>query len=130
VNEQYWAGAAAGVLRLQRCARCGSHQFYPRPLCISCGAEDVVWVDTCGRGVVHTFTIVRKSGTPAVVGDAPFVVAIVELEEGPRLTTNVRTDRVDDVYIGMPVTACFDVKRGERTYPIFVPEHPAADDKR
>jgi uncharacterized OB-fold protein len=83
----FWAAAAEHKLLIQRCAACGTHQFYPRPFCLSCGGRQVEWVEAAGTGTVHATTRVHLQ----VLSDLepPYIVALVELDEGPRLVTNL-----------------------------------------
>jgi uncharacterized OB-fold protein len=106
VNAAYWAAAAEGRLLIQECAHCRHRQFYPRALCTRCGGEPE-WLECSGRGTVHTFTIVRQMGMRPFRDELPYVVAMVELEEGPMLMGNVTDCDPDSVRIGMPVEAYF-----------------------
>lgn len=83
----FWAAAERRELVIQRCTACGTHQFYPRPFCLSCGSHDVEWVETAGTGIVHATTTVHLQVLPDM--EPPYVVALVELDEGPRLVTNL-----------------------------------------
>jgi uncharacterized OB-fold protein len=82
--------------------------FYPRPTCPSCGSLELEWQEASGDATVHTFTIARRSTHPAFNGREPYVVAIVELAEGPRVTTSIVDCDPDDVRVGMPVRLTFD----------------------
>lgn len=104
VSAPFWAAAAEGRLLFQRCPGCGHRQFYPRAACTACGA-DPEWAEAAGLGVVHTFTIVRQFGAPPFKEELPYVVAMIELEEGVRMMGNVTGCDVADVSIGMPVEA-------------------------
>lgn len=104
VSRPFWEAAAEGRLLFQECPVCGHRQFYPRALCTACGA-DPVWAEASGRGTVHTYTIVRQYGGPPFRDELPYVVAVVELEEGIRMLGNVTDCPVDDVAVGMPVEA-------------------------
>jgi uncharacterized OB-fold protein len=84
---EYWAATAQHRLLVQRCAACGHHQFYPRPFCLGCESRDVCWQEVTGRGHVYSMTTVRIRVHPRL--SPPYVVALVELDEGPRLLTNV-----------------------------------------
>ena len=84
--------------------QCGHHQHYPRKLCIRCGGEPA-WQPASGRGTVHTFTVVRQFGLPPFRDELPYVVAMIELEEGVRMLGNVTDIPPDDVHIGMSVEA-------------------------
>jgi uncharacterized OB-fold protein len=104
VAGEFWSAAAEGRLLIQRCAECGARQFYPRQVCATCGTTPE-WEQASGDGVVHTFTIVRQNGAKPFSGELPYVVAIVELAEGPRMMGNVTGCAPEDVTVGMPVRA-------------------------
>ena len=102
VNAEYWRAAADGRLLIQRCPACDHRQFYPRAICTSCGATPE-WEQASGRGVVHTYTVIRQNHAAPFKDLLPYVVAMIELEEGPLLMGNVVDCDVDDVRIGAPV---------------------------
>jgi uncharacterized OB-fold protein len=102
----YWDAAAAGRLVLPVCNACGLVIWYPRSWCPACGAESVVWTELSGRGTVYACTVIRKGMGPWAAA-VPYVGAYVELEEGPRVLTNVVTDDPSSVHVGMAVTAVF-----------------------
>ncbi len=104
VSGTFWSAAAEGRLLIQRCPSCGHGQFYPRALCVACGA-DPEWEEVSGRGTVHTFTVIRQQGLPAFRDETPYVVAMVDLEEGPRMMGNVTGCGVEEVRVGMAVRA-------------------------
>jgi uncharacterized OB-fold protein len=104
VVGEFWSAAADGRLLIQRCTACGTRQFYPRQVCAACGSTPE-WEQASGRGVVHTFTIVRQNGAKPFSAELPYVVAIVELEEGPRMMGNVTGCAPENVTVGMPVHA-------------------------
>jgi uncharacterized protein len=106
VNAPYWSAAAEGRLLVQECAECGHRQFYPRALCTHCGGEPG-WLECSGRGSVHTFTVVRQFGMRPFRDELPYVVAMIELEEGPRMMGNVTGCDPDSVQIGLPVEVYF-----------------------
>ena len=102
----FWAAAAEGRLVLPVCDACGHHIWYPRSFCPVCGADSVTWTELSGLGTVYARTVLHRGMGPW--RDAtPFVVAYVELAEGPRLLTNVVADDPDAVCIGDPVEAVF-----------------------
>ena len=103
-GRPFWAGAAEGELRVQRCPQCDHRQHYPRKLCIRCGA-DPVWEPASGRGTVYTFTVIRQYGMPPFKDELPYVVAMIELEEGVQMMGNVTDVEPDDVHVGMAVEA-------------------------
>lgn len=104
VTRPFWEAAAQGRLLHQRCPACGQRQFYPRALCTACGATPE-WAESCGRGTLHTFTVVRQYGMPPFSNELPYVVAIVELEEGVRMMGQLTGCPVEAVRVGMPVQA-------------------------
>lgn len=106
VSARYWEAAAEGKLLIQRCPHCGEHQFYPRALCTTCGG-DPEWVEAAGRGTVHTFTVVRQMGMRPFRDELPYVVAMIELDEGPRIMGNVTDCDPESVEIGTPVEVHF-----------------------
>jgi uncharacterized OB-fold protein len=104
ISRTFWEAAAQGRLLFQQCPRCGHRQFYPRALCTACGA-DPAWAEASGRGEVHTFTVVRQMGLRAFRDELPYVVAMIELEEGVRMLGNVTNCPVEAVRVGLPVEA-------------------------
>lgn len=120
ISQEYWAGAAGGQLLIQECPTCGERQFYPRALCVSCG-DDPEWLSASGRGVVHTFTVIRQYGMRPFVDELPYVVAMVELVEGPKMMGSITGCSVDDVYIGMAVEAHFIQINDDIGIPIWKP---------
>jgi uncharacterized OB-fold protein len=117
VTRPFWEGVAEGVLRLQRCAGCGRHVFYPRAVCPYCTSADLAWVEAGGSGTVHSFTVVHRA--PAEYRDeVPYVVALVDLDEGVRMMTRLVDVGPAAVRVGMPVEVAI---RGEPRLPCFRP---------
>jgi uncharacterized OB-fold protein len=102
VSAPYWEAAARGELLIQHCPSCGNRQWYPRAICTACG-ENAEWQQTSGRGTVHTFTVIRQNYAKPFREELPYVVAMIELDEGPMLMGNVTDVDVETVHIGMPV---------------------------
>ena len=124
VYAPFWAAAAEGRLLYQECPTCGNRQFYPRPLCTACGA-DPEWAEASGHGTVHTYTVVRQYGAPPFKDELPYVVAVIELDEGVHMVGNVTDCPVDQVYVGMPVSA-YAVAAAERVGVPFWRPRPQA----
>jgi uncharacterized OB-fold protein len=88
ITAPFWEAAREHRLLVQRCSACGTHQSYARPFCLACDRDDTLeWIDATGAAVVHSVVTVRMSVVPEL--EPPYQVAIVELAEGPRLTTNI-----------------------------------------
>lgn len=121
-DATFWRAAAEERLLVQRCEDCGRPQFFPRAWCHYCGADDVEWIESSGRGHVHTYTVVRRATElPAFADDVPYVVAFVELEEGVRLCTNVVGCDPEAVENDMPVEVTFDHVTEDVALPKFEP---------
>jgi uncharacterized protein len=104
----FWRAAASGELLLPRCARCERFIWYPRDFCPHCGVGDVGWVPVTGRGRIYSVTVVRRAPHPNYANAVPYSVAVVELDEGIRLLTNIVSPDLDGLAIGQPVEAVFD----------------------
>ena len=117
-SEAYWAAAKEGRLVLQQCIDCGHLDFMPRHVCPKCWSENRTWIDSTGTGTVHSFSIVHRAPVPAFREDCPYVVALIDLAEGPRMMTNIVGDDALRVAIGDRVEICFEV-RGEAKVPQF-----------
>jgi hypothetical protein len=122
-NAGFWEGAKRGVLTVQRCAACQTHQLYGRLYCRSCGGENLDWVEVSGRGVVFSHTVIRRAPSAAFAEDVPYALALVALAEGPRLMANIVNVDPASVYIGMPVSVVFE-NRGDVALPQFAPANP------
>ena len=118
---EYWEGCRDGKLLLQRCTDCGHVQFYPRLLCSACAGERLEWQQAEGRGVVKSFTIIRRAVSAAYEPDAPYVVALIELAEGPTMMSNVVGCEPESVAIGMAVQLDFEAISEAISLPIFRP---------
>lgn len=108
VTAPFWEGGLTGRLLLQRCASCGAYRHPPSDICPKCLATDHAWVAASGKGTVYSFSIVRQALDKAWDADIPYCVAIVALEEGPHLLSNVTDVPVEDVAIGMSVEVFFE----------------------
>ena len=105
-SRPYWEAARRHELQLQHCGACGGYIYYPRPRCPNCLSDNLKWERVSGRGKVYSYTVVRRASS-RMFADAPYVLAIVELAEGPRMTTNVVAPP-EQVRVEMPVQVFFD----------------------
>lgn len=106
-TEAFWAGAADGEFLLQECNDCGHSYFYPRAFCPDCFSEDVDWTEAAGTGEVYSYAVSESvAGWPEE--HLPLIVAYVELDEGPRVMTNVVDCDPADVEVGTAVEVRFE----------------------
>ena len=104
----FWSAAARGVLLVPKCNACDRTFWHPRPRCPHCGSDRVDWVEASGKGTIHTFTVVRQSGDPYFRTQLPYAVAMVELDEGVRLMSNIVDTPIESLAIGMRVEVLFE----------------------
>lgn len=108
----YWQAAREERLLMQRCRACGHVRFPPSHLCPKCHGADGDWAELSGRGSVASFTVMRRAPTPAYAARVPYVLALIDLDEGPRMMANVLGDDALGVAIGDRVEVVFEA-RGE-----------------
>ena len=117
----YWEGCGRGELVLQRCRACKTVQHRPRAVCASCLSGEIEHFVASGRGSVYTYTITNQNQAPGFREACPYVLAYVDLEEGPRLLTNIVGCQPADVSIGMSVAVDFAPAEGGLAVPRFRP---------
>jgi uncharacterized protein len=105
-TREFWTATASGELLLKRCLDCDNVIWYPRALCPECGSMRTEWFEASGRGRIYSYTVNHR-GEGAYQGQPPFVLAYVELDEGPRMMTNIVGAEPADLSIGAPVTVVF-----------------------
>lgn len=125
-SEEFWAFAADGALMLRGCNACGALMYYPRILCTRCMSTDLSWRRASGRGRVYAFTFVHRAPTEAFRAEAPYPVAIVELEEGPRMMSNIVACAPEVLAIGLPVELQFAPRGESGAIPVFRPSSEEA----
>jgi uncharacterized OB-fold protein len=116
-TKHFWDGTAQGELRLQRCRACGSTYFPPQPYCPQCGSDDVDVVVSSGRGLLYSYVISHLS-VPGF--EPPYVIGVVELEEGPRLLTNIVDVAADpdQLPLDLPLEVVYEAA-GDFQVPLF-----------
>ena len=117
-SRPYWEGLAQGELRIQRCDSCGRAVFYPRSLCPHCHAENLSWIVASGRGTIYSYTVAHQA-FGVFAEEAPFIVAIIELEEGVRMMSRIVGEPRERVAIGLPVQVTFEAVGEDLTLPYF-----------
>lgn len=117
----WWEAARDGRLLIKRCGDCGKPHYYPRPFCPHCWSENVDWEPASGRATLYTWSTVHINDLPPFRDRLPYVAAIVDLEEGPRMVTNIVDCDPDTLTVGMPVEVTFQQQTDEVTVPMFRP---------
>lgn len=121
VNRRFWEAAGSGRLVIQECEGCGAVVFPPRVACPGCFGE-LEWVLAAGTGRVYSYGVVHRPNLPGVFGGrVPFVVVVVELDEGCRMVTNLRNCPDEEVEIGMRVGVVFEEVASGFWLPQFEP---------
>lgn len=121
LSQPFWDGTKQREIWLQRCGACEAYRFPPLVLCRNCLSEDHQWVPTSGTGTIYSYVIQHRPATPAFIDDLPYVVAIVELDEGPLMLTNIVGCPFEDLDVGMPVMATYVDASPEITLYPFTP---------
>ena len=106
-TRPYWEAAARGLLLLRRCAACGRAHHYPREFCPSCWSEDVRWQEASGEAVLYTWSVVHTNDLPPFRDGLPYVAAVVDLAEGPRMMTTLVDCDPRTLRIGMRLLVTF-----------------------
>jgi uncharacterized protein len=117
-SAPYWAATREGRLVVQHCAQCGRHQLYARAHCLACRGP-VAWVTSTGRGTVYSFTVIRQNPSRSFRHLLPFVVALVDLDEGPRMMSNIVGCEPAAVAIGARVKVRFEPVSEQASLPLF-----------
>ena len=116
ISAPHWEACKRGELLVQRCQDCGAHVFIPEIACNQCLSENLEWVRSSGRGELYSFTVIHRPQRPEF--EVPYVGAIVELEEGWHMLSNLVEPDIDSLQVGLPVEVCF-VPRGDMVLPMF-----------
>ena len=122
-SDFYWEKAQAHELWLRKCNSCEQAYFYPRDICPHCFSRDVIWVQASGKGKLYSFEIAYRTFNPAFTVETPFILAMVELEEGPRMMSNLINIKPDPAVVkcDMPVEVVFEKQTDEVTLALFQP---------
>ncbi|MFH7322910.1 Zn-ribbon domain-containing OB-fold protein [Aeromicrobium sp. JJY06] len=118
-TRPFWDGTEAGELRIQSCTDCDRPFFYPRSSCPRCGGEALEWITCSGRASLYSYVISQR---PAPGFEPPTVIAVVELEEGPRMMTNIVGVPPEPQFLplDLPLQVTFE-QRGDLAIPVFEP---------
>ncbi|MGW6564495.1 Zn-ribbon domain-containing OB-fold protein [Streptomyces sp. NPDC054975] len=117
-TRPFWEAASEGRLLLRRCASCARAHHYPREFCPHCWSEDVTWEPASGRATLYTWSVVHRNDLPPFGDRVPYVAAVVDLAEGPRMMTQLVDVPEADLRIGMPLRLTFRPE-GDVQVPVF-----------
>jgi uncharacterized OB-fold protein len=117
-SAPFWEATLAGRLLVQRCVACRRVQLYARPHCLACRSA-VEWTDATGLGTVYSYTVIRQNPSRSFRHLLPFVVALVDLDEGPRLMTNIVGCEPEEVAVGARVRVRFETVSERAAVPLF-----------
>lgn len=120
-TQPYWDAAAEGLLLLRRCRGCGRAHHYPREFCPYCWSEDVAWERASGRATLYTWSVVHRNDLPPFGGRVPYVAAVVDLAEGPRMMTRIVECEESALAIGMELRVTFEREEGREAVAVFRP---------
>lgn len=118
-SQVFWDAARDKRLLIKRCRSCGKAHYYPRPFCPHCWSSEVEWEQASGRATLYTYSIVYSNDLPPFGERAPYVAAVVDLEEGPRAMTNVVDTDFDKLEVGMALEVTFQEISDDFTIPVF-----------
>ncbi len=121
VTAPFWEASKQGRLLIQRCPNCGARQFYPQSSCRRCLSCDLEWVEAKGKGSIYSYTVIHRAPSRPFEPDVPYTVALVDLDEGCRMMSNIVDVSPEAVRVGMRVEVLFDAITPEISLPRFRP---------
>jgi uncharacterized OB-fold protein len=121
LTDPFWQAAKRHELMIQRCTNCANWVHHPREQCPVCFSQKLEWAPVSGKGRVYAFTNVHQAQHPAFQEDTPYCFAIVQLDEGPRMVTNIVDIAPENVQCDMPVVATYDDVNDDWTLVKFKP---------
>lgn len=107
-SQPFFAGGATGQLMITRCRACQAYLSPEVRVCTKCLGEELEWAPSSGRATLHTFGVMHQRYHPGFEPEIPYNIAVVELEEGPRMSTNIVGCRNEELRVGMPLAVTFD----------------------
>jgi hypothetical protein len=117
----FWEAARDHKLVIQKCKDCDQYVFYPRIACPHCFSDELTWVQASGKGKIYTYSVVVSNAPSAFVQDMPYVIAVIRLDEGVQMLSNVVDCNPEEVTCDMPVEVTFEKLDEEFTLPKFRP---------
>ncbi len=119
INRPFWDGCKEGRLRVQRCSRCEELRYPVAVVCPNCLSKESRWEDLSGRGEIFSFVIIHRGYHPYWAERVPYNVAMIELEEGLRMFSNIVGTPNDQLQVGQKVSVEFEVRDEDLTVPVF-----------
>ena len=119
LTAPFWDATREQRLLVQWCEECDAGIYYPRWACPTCLGGDLTWKESTGRGELYTFNVLHQAANPMMADMVPYVVALVELDEGVRMLTNIVDTPHDDLKVGMAVTVAWEPLSDGRHLPVF-----------
>ncbi len=120
-TQPFWDAAKDGRFLVRRCGACGAFHFYPRPFCPKCWSNDVEWVEASGKATLYTYSVIPTNDLPPFNERVPYVAAVVTLEEGPRVMTNIVECAFEDLRVDLPLVVAYQAISDDFTIPVFKP---------
>ncbi len=121
VSDEFWKAAKRHELVIQQCEDCGKRIFYPRLYCVRCMSPNLKWIKCSGRGKVYTYAVPKAATPRPFANDVPYIIAIIDLEEGVKIASNIVNCKPGDVKCDMDVEAVFEDVTHEITLVKFKP---------
>ena len=120
-SRPFWVACKERKLLVQKCEDCQKYIFYPKLFCPFCLSERLHWVESSGKGKIYSFTVVYSYQPTEFEDDVPYVIAVIELEEGVRMMSNIVECKPDDIRCDMEVEVIFEQVTDDVTFPRFRP---------
>jgi len=121
LSKVFWDGCKEKKLLYQKCAECGEVIFFPKLLCPNCMSRNLEWKQSAGKGKIQTFTVTYDMAPPEFMPFVPYALAIIRLDEGYRMMSNIVQCDFDNLSCEMPVEVVFEAVTPEFTLPYFRP---------
>ena len=118
-NEPFWTAVENRRLLIGSCSDCGEFHYYPRPHCPHCWSDNVEWVDASGKATLYTWSVIYRNDLPPWPQRVPYVAAVVELAEGPKMMTQILESDGSNLSIGMALELDFEALDEELTIAVF-----------
>lgn len=123
LTRPFWTAAAEGRLVMQKCARCGTVNFLPKPWCVECGCRDIPWTEMKKTGTVYSYTLSRSvaMNLPGWQDQLPIVLGLVDVDDGARMYAQIKDIAPEDIDVGMRVEVQFEQLDEQTRVPAFRP---------